>query len=111
MLMISMGLRAFRGLVVALPAAGCALTLAAGWPGGISPDMACTIGEGLSFGFYGTQASMFSLVWAMPLALMPLPVVIATFFVLQTCAYCSRSPCLAWVRSSEGGRRSPSSRR
>jgi hypothetical protein len=80
-------LRALRVLIFVPPILGWGVSLYAGWPGGISPDMANTIDEGRNFYFSGHQQPMFGLVWAAAQALFPIPVCVAIFFVVQTSAY------------------------
>lgn len=94
--------KARRLLVFVPPALGFVVTILAGWPGGISPDMANTISEGTYFKFEGHQEPFFGLVWAGVLALFRLPTAVAIFYVLQNIGFWLAFALLAHRALQEG---------
>jgi hypothetical protein len=73
-------------LAAALPMAafGAALTLSAGWPGGVSPDMANTLSEARWHAFKGAQPPLFIVNWSALQALFSDRVAVGIGFVSQT---------------------------
>ena len=93
-----------RILALAMTVVGCSVTIVAGWPGGISPDMASTLTEARDFAFYGAQSPMFGLAWSLPLAVLPLAVAVGVGYTLQALAYWSTFALLAHASLRHGRR-------
>lgn len=76
-----------RIVVFLVPLVGCLLTLLSGWPACLNPDTANSIRDGLNFRFLGYQEPTFGFIWSVALAVLPLPVAVTTFFVIQVTGY------------------------